>query len=124
MKILVIDDAPVIRLKVAHYLAKKHSDIQLVLAENGEEGLKLFSAGEFDAVFTDRNLPGILGEEVVREMRRKDSRVKIFLMSAASEEEKAKLKELIGKIGADGFIDKLDQFLTNFGITITILKSL
>lgn len=59
-KILVIDDEPHIR-RVIELKLKKHG-YQILTAANGEEGLKIITTQEPDAVISDINMPKMDGK--------------------------------------------------------------
>jgi len=63
-RLLVIDDEKNIREGLAEFLSGDGYDV--VCAENGEEGWKLFSNGDIDLVITDLKMPGLGGEELMR----------------------------------------------------------
>jgi len=63
-RLLVIDDEKNIREGLAESLSNDGYDV--VCAENGEEGWKLFSNGDIDLVITDLKMPGLTGEELMR----------------------------------------------------------
>jgi DNA-binding NtrC family response regulator len=65
-RLLVIDDEKNIREGLAEYLAQDGYDV--VCAENGDEGLKLFSQGDVDLIITDLKMPGISGEDLMRKI--------------------------------------------------------
>ena len=72
MKILVIDDNQDFREFLSGLIGFYRADADVILAENGVKGLRIFSnnPASFDVVFTDRRMPGMLGEEVVREIKK------------------------------------------------------
>jgi CheY-like chemotaxis protein len=51
------------------------------IAENGEEGLKLFEAGTFDLVVTDYRMPGMNGVELIQRIRKTIANARIVLLS-------------------------------------------
>jgi len=63
-RLLVIDDEKNIREGLAEYL--QGDGYEVVCAENGEEGWKLFSGGDVDLVITDLKMPGLDGEELMK----------------------------------------------------------
>lgn len=103
MRILVIDDEEGIRASLADILSVLGGIV--TTAANGVNGLEVFrhSVG-FDLVFTDRTMPGgILGEEVVREIKRLSPETFIVLMSG----DESKEVERVGKAaGADKILFK------------------
>jgi two-component system, OmpR family, response regulator len=74
-RLLVIDDDPVL-LRLAEAALTGH---EVVVAASGEEGLERYSAGPFDAVICDLNLPGIQGFDVIRRIRETDPGARILL---------------------------------------------
>jgi DNA-binding response OmpR family regulator len=58
----VIDDEEEVRNVLSRILSQAHH--QVTLAENGEEGIRLFKERGFDIVLTDLGMPGISGWEV------------------------------------------------------------
>lgn len=72
------------------------------MANNGEEGLKLFNAGHFDVVVTDYRMPGMNGLELICRIRQVEPQARIILLS--------KMVEPLGlneqNTGADAVIAK------------------
>lgn len=100
MKILVIDDEPLIRRSL-----KKAFEIQgdeVFLAENGKLGIDVWLREKPDLIFLDVIMPELTGPEVLREMANKKSG-KVILMSAFSGEQNV---ETARKMGADDFFEK------------------
>ena len=52
------------------------------IAENGEEGLKLFESANFDVVVTDYRMPHMNGAELIRRIRKLNPNARIILLSA------------------------------------------
>ena len=67
-KILVIDDARSIRSLLASLLRRK--GYQVMLAENGAEGLELFRQEQPDVIVLDLKMPGMDGLTVLQHVRR------------------------------------------------------
>lgn len=65
-RLLVVDDEKNIREGLAESLLDEGYDV--ICAENGEEGWKLFSNGDIDLVITDLKMPGISGEELMKKI--------------------------------------------------------
>ena len=51
------------------------------IASNGEEGLKLFEASNFDVVVTDHCIPGMNGVELIARIRKVNPNARIILLS-------------------------------------------
>jgi DNA-binding response OmpR family regulator len=98
--VLVVDDEPKITEIVRSYLEK--SGYRAVCASNGRDALELFDRFRPALIVLDLMLPGLSGEEVCREIRRR-SRVPILMLTAKSGEEN--MLEGLG-IGADDYMTK------------------
>jgi len=97
--LVVEDDAAVSRL-VEHRLAQE--GYRVVVASDGEQGLRLFEAVKPDLVILDLILPKIDGYEVCRIIR-KASMVPIIVLSAKGDE----VDKLVGfRMGADDYVTK------------------
>ena len=65
-RILVIDDEKNIREGLAEYLRTDGYDV--ICAENGDEGWRLFNKGDIDLIITDLRMPGLCGEELMKKI--------------------------------------------------------
>jgi two-component system, OmpR family, alkaline phosphatase synthesis response regulator PhoP len=101
MKVLIAEDDPHTRAGLAEIL--EGEGYQVVVAENGNEALRLFAKSSPDLVCLDIMMPGMSGYDVCREIRRSDPSVPVIFISAKSEE----IDTVIGlELGADDFIVK------------------
>ncbi len=100
-KVLLIEDEAAIREVAAAYLVQAGFEVDQ--AADGSEGLKLWKADKPDVVLLDLNLPGMDGLEVCREMRRENTEIPIFMVTARVEESD-ELKGLA--LGADDYLKK------------------
>jgi CheY-like chemotaxis protein len=71
---LLADDIPVNNLILEAFIKKADSDCQIFAATSGEEALKLYkdicsSNYRIDAIFTDFNMPGMNGAELIDNIR-------------------------------------------------------
>ncbi len=78
--ILVIDDDKLMCLALAKILIS--AGYNVVQASDGEEGLKLYRTQDFDLVITDLIMPDKEGIQIIRELRKENSLVRIIAMSA------------------------------------------
>jgi signal transduction histidine kinase/ActR/RegA family two-component response regulator len=82
-RILVVDDEPCVRELMGEILEFEGYDA--TLAANGNEALKLFQPGKFDAVFTDVGMPGMNGWELARAIRELDREVPLAVITGWGE---------------------------------------
>ncbi len=79
-KVLIVDDEANIRNALAKLLAK--SGYAVKSAANVAEGLAMLESNPFDLVLTDLRMAGDGGLELLREVKRRDSRVEVIVMTA------------------------------------------
>jgi len=78
--ILVIDDDKLMCMALAKILMS--AGYTVVQAFDGDEGLKLYRAQNFDLVITDLIMPDKEGIQIIRELRKENSQIRIIAMSA------------------------------------------
>lgn len=99
-KVLVVDDEPKLAAIARDYLVAAGFDV--VLAEDGLQGLALARKERPDLIVLDLMLPGMDGLDVCREIRR-ESNVPIVMLTARIDE----TDKLIGlELGADDYLTK------------------
>jgi len=98
--ILVVDDEPKIAEVVSSFLGSR--GYRVLAAENGREALDLLDRENIALVILDLMLPGMPGEEVCRQIRKK-SRVPVIMLTAKAEEQD--LLEGLA-LGADDYVTK------------------
>jgi CheY-like chemotaxis protein len=106
MKILVVDDEPLVRKSLGRAFRAKGHDV--VEAADGTEGLARWLEIKPDVVFLDVLMPGLSGPELLREMRVRSQSGsepvgRVILMSAYSGEHNMTTAQ---QMGADLFIPK------------------
>ncbi|MEM6610227.1 MAG: response regulator [Pseudomonadota bacterium] len=102
--VLAIDDSFTIREMVSQTLRDAGYDV--TTANDGQDGVDVYSEGEFDAVITDINMPRMDGFGVIESIRGlngQEARVPILVLTTESG---PKLKERARKSGATGWIVK------------------
>ena len=99
--ILAIDDNDVIR-EVLKFTLQNHHDV--TLAYNGQEGISLARASQFDLIITDMKMPEMNGIEFIKEIRKNKSYAStpILVLTSNLDEPKDKAKAT----GATGWILK------------------
>ena len=87
LNILIVDDEPSVTRSLVFVLSGPQR--KLTSAADGEEALAKMDATAcpFDVVLTDNNMPRISGIELVRELRARNFRGKILVLSAHLSEE-------------------------------------
>ncbi len=102
-KVLVVDDHPYIHVLMKHILEElKDSDIELLLASDGQKGLELALNKRPKLVFLDVTLPYLNGYEVCRRIKATHSDTRVILLTGQVIEEEREMQE----VGADGYIVK------------------
>ncbi len=105
-KLLIVDDEPHIRMLLEQTLEELEDDgVELLIAENGEEGLENILEEKPELVFLDVMMPIMNGFEVCNKVKNElgISGVYIILLTAKGQEfDKQKGKE----VGADLYMTK------------------
>jgi PAS domain S-box-containing protein len=104
-RVLVIDDEESVRSVLARTLSQvKH---EVTVAENGDEGIRLFKEKKFDIVLTDLGMPGMSGWEVCRMIKQISPRTPVGMITGwGMELGKGKMEEY----GLDFLIPKPFEF--------------
>jgi two-component system, NarL family, invasion response regulator UvrY len=102
MKILIVDDHPIVRAGVKRLLAGER-DLVIEEAANGHEALEAVRASPRDLVILDLNLPGIGGFDMVARLIREEKRPRILVLSMHDDPIFA-MRAL--EAGADGYVSK------------------
>ncbi len=101
MKVLVVDDEPDV-VKVIRLRLEKNG-FQVVVANNGKEALEKVSTEKPDAVLLDIRMPVMGGIQVLQEIRRADTGLPVFMLTADSTKEPF---DEARRLNASGFIIK------------------
>ncbi|MDB6155839.1 MAG: Histidine kinase [Chthoniobacteraceae bacterium] len=83
LRILVVDDEPLVREVIAIYLGEDNHII--TTACNGREGLEKFNADNFDVVLTDRAMPEMNGEQLAFEIKQRNPKQPVILLTGFGE---------------------------------------
>ena len=81
LKIMVVEDDPDNRNLLEELLTLLGH--QVTSAADAEEGLRLFKPGQFDALITDLNLPGMSGIELAAQLRAAAPSLRVIVASGA-----------------------------------------
>jgi len=100
-RLLLIDDDDHLCVYVKNFLEKRK--IIVLIANSGNEGIKLFQKENPDLVLLDIKMADMNGLDVLKQIKQLDPKSHVIMLTIASNDEnKQKAKEL----GADGFIRK------------------
>ncbi|WP_295456361.1 response regulator transcription factor [uncultured Thiodictyon sp.] len=80
---LYVEDDPMQRTVTSEWLLSFFNNVRM--AENSEDGLRLFAEGPVHLVITDLKMPGMNGLELAAAIRRQDRTVPILMLSAYTE---------------------------------------
>lgn len=84
-------------------MALEMENIKADIACDGKTGLEMFTSGHYDLVLLDLKMPGMSGEEVLKELRKIDPFVDVIIYTNYTEF--ADIKKLTN-IGIEGYINK------------------
>ncbi len=79
-KILVVDDEESIRKSFV--LALEDTDYEVDTAESGMDGVKKVKNQKYDLIYMDLKMPGMNGVEALKAMRKIDSSVIVYFVTA------------------------------------------
>ena len=79
-RILVIDDEDAIRK--CFELALEDSGYEVDTASSGMEGIEMLKSQSYDLVFLDLKMPGMNGVETLREIRKLNKDIPVYIVTA------------------------------------------
>lgn len=104
MKLLLVDDHPLVREGIAAVLAQAAPGTSVLHADDGHAALALAEAhADIDAMFVDLNMPGMGGVEIVRHFR--DCKPELPVIVLSSSEDPADVRRVLA-LGALGYLPK------------------
>ena len=108
MKILLVEDVRVERTILKHWLEELGCEV--IEASNGNEGLDLYYDHKPELVITDIIMPEKDGVQMLIELQREYSGVKIFAISGAGENDPGEYLPLVQSIGVlRTFVKPIDK---------------
>ena len=116
LRILVVDDDTLIRALMSSFMERIFGEV--VSAMDGQEALEKFDEfGTFDVVLTDIRMPRMNGRELIKELRARDEKLFIAVMSGAPEEAGNDLEYcnmfLAKPVGFDNILEMLSIMIQN-----------
>ncbi|QXM06562.1 response regulator [Crassaminicella indica] len=83
IKVLYVEDEPITRNQVFRFLKKRVGKV--ILAENGEDGIRKFIEYEPDVIITDLVMPDMSGIEMMKKIRNDGNKCPFVITSALSD---------------------------------------
>jgi DNA-binding response OmpR family regulator len=96
-KIMVVDDEPACLELFSEYL--RNQGFEVVTASSGGEALMAFDFEEPDGILLDVSMQDMTGIEVLRQIRQKNARVGVLMVTAADDTAPAKEAQGLGAFG-------------------------
>jgi DNA-binding response OmpR family regulator len=116
-RVLLIDDEPSVLMLLEVTFKQRGWDV--VKAATGEEGLSEFNRTTPDVMLVDKNLPGISGVDVIREVRKQNDEVGILLITGYASAESA--RDTLN-LGVDEYVEKpFDDVLLLAGLVERVM---
>ena len=105
VSVLVVDDEEMVRSTVTRLLTLSGHEVDR--ASSGDEALEMFSADDYDIVFTDFGMPEMTGAELAHALKEKAPHLPVVLLTGYTETEAA-LDEVDGILSKPFKRDDLD----------------
>src|SRR5947199_7562791 len=82
MRVLVVEDHPRLATTVATVLRRE--GIAADVAFDGDDALEHVAAADYDVIILDRDLPGVHGDDVCRELLEQGCQSRVLMLTAAA----------------------------------------
>src|SRR6476661_3960181 len=105
MRVLVVEDFEILARTIATGLRREAMAVDVVL--DGEEALQHLAVTRYDVVVLDRDLPGVSGDEVCRQVVASHGLTRVLMLTAAGTVRER--VEGLG-LGADDYLSKPFDF--------------
>ena len=97
LNILVVDDEPVARDVLSHYLAAEGHSVEV--ATNGYGALEKFRKEQFDLVITDQAMPGLTGLQLAEAIKKESNTPILMLTGCGIDPLEAGVRKVVDGIG-------------------------
>ncbi|MBF0317081.1 MAG: response regulator [Nitrospirae bacterium] len=95
-RLLYVEDDEIIRVNIAHFLRRRFKEV--TEAENGRQGLNLYSPGTYDIVITDIEMPIMNGLKMIDKILEIDSTQRIIITTGYNDDEHKSKKACVNII--------------------------
>ncbi len=124
IKILVVDDVEANRLSLKYLLEEYFENLSIILANNGEDALRIAFKDEIDLIILDVQMPGIDGFETAKYLRlnAKTKNIPIIFLTAIFKDDEFQEKGF--EIGAVDYLTKPiqnNQFINKINLYIQLI---
>ena len=103
-KALLIDDNIAILNLMRDILVDHGMDVST--ADNGEDGLRMLQANDYDVLVTDIFMPHCDGFELLRKIRKSQKNIRIMVITGAGGDYRADYLKISKLLGADALLPK------------------
>ncbi|MGW6460225.1 response regulator transcription factor [Streptomyces sp. NPDC055078] len=101
MRVLVVEDEPMLADAIAEWLREETHAVDIV--NDGAAALERIAVNDYDVVVLDRDLPAVHGDDVCRELAASGATLRVLMLTAAAEV--ADRVDGLG-LGADDYLTK------------------
>jgi len=110
-KVLIVDDLDLLRDLAVCFFST--AGFETMVAKDAEEALRILdeSPGGFDLLFSDYNMPGMNGLELINRALKKDSKLRCVLTSGYLTDQDRKEAEAMGRTKVLGKPYQIDEAL-------------
>ncbi|HEV3140561.1 MAG TPA: response regulator transcription factor, partial [Vicinamibacterales bacterium] len=81
MRILLVDDHPIVRCGIRQILVEGLAAVSVGEASDGAQAMASLRSGDWDLVVLDVTLPGASGLDVLKEIRRTSPNLPVLVLS-------------------------------------------
>jgi two-component system, chemotaxis family, chemotaxis protein CheY len=105
-RIMIVDDSPMMRAFIKRVISMSGVDVQEILeAGDGQEALDTLDRMPVDLIFTDINMPGMNGEELVRRVAAREDTKHIPIIVVSTDGSIVR-RDNLGTLGVVGYLVK------------------
>ena len=106
MKVLIVDDSAVVRVRLADLLLEVEGVESVTQAENGQQALELVKSLKPDVAIVDVRMPRRSGIDLLEDVRKSKQTLKVIMLTNYPTPEN---REKCLSLGADYFFDKSSE---------------